>query len=232
VPDRRGLSDLPYSKDYHIQKDVEDLDALLAKTGARSVFGLSSGALISLQAALTLPTIHKIAIFEPPLYLNGAPIAALQRLEKEVAQGKLAAALITGMKTGQMGPAALRAMPYWLLKPLINKIMTLEDKEGSGEYLPMKALASALQYDFQIVVEMSGQLQSFRTINPEVLLLGGSKSPAYLKVALDALEKVLPHAKRIEFPGLDHAAAWNYDKQRNPGGQPELVAQELRRFFT
>src|SRR3989442_1038170 len=67
VPDRRGrgLSDLPYSKDYSIQKDVEDLDALLAKTGARSVFGLSSGALISLQAALTLPAIHKVAIFEP-----------------------------------------------------------------------------------------------------------------------------------------------------------------------
>src|SRR5947209_3157702 len=34
VPDRRGraMSDLPYSKDYSIQKDVEDLGALLAKT--------------------------------------------------------------------------------------------------------------------------------------------------------------------------------------------------------
>ncbi len=39
VPDRRGrgLSSLAYSKDYSIQKDVEDLDALLAKTGAHSV---------------------------------------------------------------------------------------------------------------------------------------------------------------------------------------------------
>ena len=233
VPDRRGrgLSNLPYSKDYHIQKDVEDLDALLAKTGTHSVFGLSSGALISLQAALTLPAIHKIAIYEPPLYINGVPTAALQRLEKEIAQGKLAAALITGMKAGQMGPAAFRAMPYWLLKPLVNKIMTLENREGSGEYLPMKALAPTLQYDFQLVAEMSGALESFRAINTEVLLLGGSKSPAYLKVALGALEKVLPHVTRVEFPGLDHAAAWNYDKQRNPGGRPELVAQELRRFF-
>src|SRR6266568_2966185 len=42
VPDRRGrgLSSLPYSKDYGIQKDVEDLDALLAKADAHSVFGL------------------------------------------------------------------------------------------------------------------------------------------------------------------------------------------------
>ena len=40
MPDRRGrgLSSLAYSKDYSIQKDVEDLDALLAKTGARSVW--------------------------------------------------------------------------------------------------------------------------------------------------------------------------------------------------
>jgi hypothetical protein len=45
------------------------------------------------------------------------------------------------------------------------------------------------------------------------------------------LEKVLPHVKRVEFPELGHAASWNYDKQRNPGGKPEVVAQELRRFF-
>src|SRR5258707_1185610 len=111
LPDRRGRgqSPLAYSKNYRIQKDVEDIDALLAKTGAHAVFGLSSGALICLEAALTLPAIHQAAIY--------------------------------------------------------------------------------------------------------------------------ALEQVLPHVKRVEFPGLGHAAAWNYDKQRNPGGQPEVVAQALRRFF-
>ena len=79
VPDRRGrgLSDLPYSKDYSIQKDVEDLDALLAKTGAHSVFGLSSGAIICLQAALTLPAIHKAAIYEPPLFMNSSEPTAV-----------------------------------------------------------------------------------------------------------------------------------------------------------
>jgi len=234
VPDRRGrgLSSLPYSKDYSVQKDVEDLDALLAKTSACYVFGLSSGALISLQAALTLPAIHKVAIFEPPLFINGVPTAALPRLEKEIARGKLAAALITGMKAAQMGPPVFNVIPRWLLELLTKMVMAQEDKKGSGEYLPMRALAPTLQYDFEVVVEMSGALESFRAIDAEVLLLGGSKSPAYLKVALDALAKVLPHVTRIEFPGLDHAAAWNYDRQRNPGGQPESVAQELRRFFS
>jgi len=74
---------------------------------------------------------------------------------------------------------------------------------------------------------MSGKLESFRNVGAEVLLLGGSKSPAYLKAALDALEKVLPHVRRVEFPGLDHAASWNTDR----GGKPEPVAQALRRFF-
>lgn len=234
VPDRRGrgMSELPFSNDYSLQKDVEDLEALLVRTGAHFVFGLSSGAIIALQAALTLPAIRKLAIFEPPLFTDNLPAALLARYQREIAQGKLAAALITGMKAAQMGPPLLNAMPGFLLQPMVKRIMALEEQQGSGDYLSMKTLAPSLQYDFRIVAEMSGQIQRFRDLKTETLLLGGSKSPAYLKDALDALEKVLPHATRIEFPGLDHGAAWTRDKQRNPHGQPETVARELRRFFT
>jgi pimeloyl-ACP methyl ester carboxylesterase len=227
VPDRRGLSG-PYSEDYSIQKDVEDMDALLTKTGAHNVFGLSSGAIILLQAALTLPTIHKAAIFEPPLFMNDSvPTAVLTRFDKEIAQDKVAAALITGMKGAQMGPPIFNVMPRWLLELLTSMLMASEDKKAKGDYVPMRALAPTLHYDFQLVVEMSGKLESFRAIRAGVLLLGGSKSPAFLKAALDTLEKVLPQAKRVELPGLNHAASWNTDR----GGQPERVAQELRRFF-
>jgi len=230
VPDRRGrgLSG-PYSKNYSIQEDVEDMDALLTKTGVHNVFGVSSGGIIWLQAALSLPAIHKAAIFEPPFFINDSttPTAVLTRYDKEIAQGKMAAALITGMKGAQMGPPIFNAMPRWLLESLVSMAMKSEDKKGSGGYVPMRALAPTLHYDFQLVVDMSGKLESFRAIRAEVLLLGGSKSPAFLKVALDALEKVLPHVTRVEFPGLGHAASWNTDR----GGQPEPVAQELRRFF-
>jgi pimeloyl-ACP methyl ester carboxylesterase len=227
VPDRRGLSG-PYSEDYSIQKDVEDMDALLTKTGAHNVFGLSSGAIILLQAALTLPTIHKAAIFEPPLFMNDSvPTAVLTRFDKEIAQDKVAAALITGMKGAQMGPPIFNVMPRWLLELLTSMLMASEDKKAKGDDVPMRALAPTLHYDFQLVVEMSGKLESFRAIRAGVLLLGGSKSPAFLKAALDTLEKVFPHAKRVELPGLNHAASWNTDR----GGQPERVAQELRRFF-
>ncbi len=84
VPDRRGRgwSPLPYDKDYTIQKDVEDLDALFAKTNAQYIFGLNSGALISLQAPLTLPAIHKAVIYEPPLFVDGAANGFAEALRK------------------------------------------------------------------------------------------------------------------------------------------------------
>ena len=64
VPDRRGrgLSG-PYRKDHSLQTEVGDLAAVLEATGARNVFGCSSGAIVVLEAALTLPALRRAAIF-------------------------------------------------------------------------------------------------------------------------------------------------------------------------
>ncbi len=229
LPDRRGrgLSG-PYGRDYSVQEEVEDLDALVSKTGAHYIFGVSSGAIISLQAALTLPAIHKAAIFEPPLMFNGlAPTRWLTRFDNEIAQGKVAAAMITGMKGAEMGSPMLNLIPRWLLERMTTMMMASEDKKASGDDVTMRMLAPTLHYDFQLVIAMEGALESFRTLPADVLLLGGSKSPAYLTRAVDALEKVLPHVTRVEFPGLGHEASGNSDRR----GQPGRVAQELRRFF-
>ena len=229
LPDRRGrgLSGA-YSRDYSVQEDVEDLDALVRKTGAHFVFGVSSGAIISLQAALTLPAIQKVAIFEPPLMFSGSATSRwLTRFDDEMAQGKVAAAMITGMKGAQMGPPMLNLIPRWLLERMTAMMMASEDRKASDDDVTMRMLAPTLHYDFQLVIEMDGALESFRALRTEVLLLGGSKSPAYLTSAVDALEKVLPHVTRVEFPGLGHEASGNTDRR----GHPERVAQELRRFF-
>lgn len=229
VVDRRGrgLSG-PYSKDYTIENAVDDLAAILNETGAHFVFGVSSGAIISLQAALTLPAIHKVAIYEPPLSLTRAAAnAILSRFDREMAQGRVANALVVGMKGAQMGPPIFNLIPTPLLAFMVSKAMEQEGKQGTGDYVTMRALAPTLHYDFQLVAEMSEKIDSFRDIQVDVLLLGGSKSPAYLKAALDQLEQVLPHAQRIEFPGLGHEASWNTDK----GGQPAPLAEALRQFF-
>jgi pimeloyl-ACP methyl ester carboxylesterase len=229
LPNRRGrgLSG-PHGKDYSLRKEVEDLDALLTKTGANYVFGVSTGAVICLQAARTLSVIHKAAIFEPPLIINNSvPTDFLTRYDNEIAEGNVASALVTAMKGSQMGPPVFKVIPRWLLKLLTEMMMTSEDKKAKADDVTMRMLAPTLHYDFQISVETEGALESFRATRADVLLLGGSKSPAYLKVALDALEKAIPNATRTEFPGLGHGASGNTDRR----GHPERVAQELRRFF-
>jgi pimeloyl-ACP methyl ester carboxylesterase len=232
VPDRRGrgISPLPYHTDHSIQKDIEDLDILLTKTDAHYVFGLSSGAVISLTAATVLPTIHKVAAFEPPLFVEGLPTVLLARYEKEIQRDNVAGALTAASKAVQVRPIP-RFVPDWLLTLFNKRIMAKQDKKPKSASPTLKELVAALQYDFRVVTEMHSQLERFRTVQAQVLLLGGGKSPTYLKSDLDALEKVLPHVKRVTFPELDHGASWNYDEKRNPNGNPQIVAHELRQFF-
>jgi hypothetical protein len=122
-------------------------------------------------------------------------------------------------------------MPRWLLESLTSSAIKSEAKKAKPGEITMGALAPTLHYDFALVTAMSGHFQDFKEVRAEVQLLGGSNSPAYLKHALGALEKVLPHlAGRVEFPGLDHGGSSDLSNT-NRNGNPELVAQELRRFF-
>src|SRR5207244_824845 len=130
-----------------------------------------------------------------------------------------------------MLPPICNAIQSVLLDLRTNTAMKSEDKKAMIGDVTMRMLAPTLHYDFQLVGETAEALENFRAVRDEVLLLGGSRSPAYLKAALDALEKVLPHVKRIEFPGLGHGGSSD-TSNTNRGGQPELVAQELRRFFS
>ena len=82
-----------------------------------------------------------------------------------------------------------------------------------------------MHYDAQLVIETEGTLATFQAIPAEVLLMGGTRSAAYLKTSLKALSGILPTARLVEFPGLDHLAPDN-------SGKPERVAAELRRFFS
>jgi pimeloyl-ACP methyl ester carboxylesterase len=231
LPDRRGRGRSgPYRADHSIHDDVDDLAAILAETGANSVFGVSSAGIICLQAALTLPAIRKAAIYEPPLFADrSVPAAIVARFDQEMARGRVVAALIAGMKGSRLGPRIFNAVPGWVLEPLVRMAMAGEDRKPHGDYATMRTLASTLHYDFRLVADMSGPpMESFREIQADMLLLGGSKSPAYLKAALDALGTSVPNAKRVELAGLNHGASWNSDR----GGRPGPLARELRRFLS
>jgi pimeloyl-ACP methyl ester carboxylesterase len=167
LPDRRGFGlSGPFSMDDGIQKDVEDLDALLTITGAHNLFGVSVGAIISLKAALTLTAIHKLAIYEPPLFTNSAaPVAMMRRFDREMAQGKVAAALTTTMKGAPLISEFFSAMPRWLIEFITHKLLSAEAKKGQGDY-SFADLAPTLHHDGRGISEMSGQQESLRAYRP------------------------------------------------------------------
>jgi pimeloyl-ACP methyl ester carboxylesterase len=229
VPDRRGrgLSG-PHSTRYGIATEVDDLIAVLTATGARYVCGVSSGAIIALEAALIDGAVDRVAVFEPPLVHDVAwATDALRRLDRDLAAGRISAALVTAMLATQMGPPIFRLIPRPVLELLTSRYLAGQDRKGSGAYVPMRWLAPLLHYDFALVAEVAGRVDRFARLGADVLLLGGSRSPAFLRTALDDLEHVVPRARRVQFAGLDHAATWNTDV----GGRPEPVARELSRFF-
>jgi pimeloyl-ACP methyl ester carboxylesterase len=178
LPDRRGrgLSGA-YGSSYSMQREVEDLDALLTKTGAQRIFGVSAGGLICLQAALTLPTIQKVAVYEPALIVNHSiSTAFLPRYDREIAQGKIPAALVTGMLGAQMGPAFLQKMPRWLLEAFTRQGMKQEDKTARAGDVTMRSLAPTLHclvridYDKREIVCSVGDLvyeSTYRRIGVE-----------------------------------------------------------------
>ncbi|SDK56199.1 Pimeloyl-ACP methyl ester carboxylesterase [Nonomuraea maritima] len=231
LPDRRGrgLSG-PAGSAYGIQREVEDLGALLRATGSPYAMGVSSGAIITLRTALAEPAaLRKIVLFEPPLDVDGSnPTGWLERLDRELAAGRVEAALVTGMKAARLGPPLFGLVPRPVLE-LLTRMMLRSERRAADKAEPtFGELAPTLREDGRIVAETSGDLETYRQLGTETLLLGGTRSPAYLRQALTALEDVLPRARRADLTGLDHSATSNADRR----GHPERVAEEVRRFLT
>ena len=226
ILNRRGRSlSGPFAKDHGIRTELDDLDALLKRTGAQNVFGLSSGALITLQAALTLSSLRKVALYEPPLVVAGAPSprAWVPRYEKEIARGNLAGAMVSCIKgVGERG--WFLSLPRFLMVPLMRLAIRTDKKNPKAGDASLESLIRTVHFDARIVAELAGTLDKFKAVSAEVLLLGGAKSTAYLSAALEALSRVLPNVQRVELSGVGHLAA-------DDTGRPELVAKELRRFF-
>jgi pimeloyl-ACP methyl ester carboxylesterase len=223
VPDRRGrgLSG-PHGAAFSVVREVEDVQALIAKTEATNLFGLSSGALVALRTALATPSLRKVALYEPPLSIDGSvPVDWVPRYERELAEGRLAAALVTALKETQIEPL-FASLPRWLLEPFIALGLRVSPQ---GNDVSIRALIPTQRFDMQIVAEMADTLEDYRSLGTQLFLLGGSKSPAYLKLALDHLAATLPHNKCLTLPGLGHDGPEN-------DGKPESVANELRRFFS
>jgi pimeloyl-ACP methyl ester carboxylesterase len=224
LPDRRGRGmSGGHGDHYSILREVEDMQALIGKTGARSLFGLSVGGLVVLRTALATSAVRKVALYEPPLSIKGsAPTGWFSRYEHELSEGNLAAAVVTAMKGIGTEPLFNR-IPHPVLVPLMALIMRLQGG-GNDDGVTIRSLIPTMRFEMDIVREMGDTLGDYGCLQTQVLLLGGGKSPAYLGTALDGLEATLPSVTRKSFPALGHDGPEN-------DGKPALVAEELRRVF-
>ncbi|KAI0187788.1 alpha/beta-hydrolase [Astrocystis sublimbata] len=220
----RGLSPLPYDEETHsISRDVEDIDAVLVATGARFVFGLSSGAVITLEAARTLPRIEAAAVFEPPFYANGISRSEVQRLKDDIARGDLWSALFDALIAADTAPGFLRVLPRSVGRLVAGAVLTLEER-FNRESSTLRELLPGVRYDFHDVASVDGRMDSFAGVKKPVLVLSGSKSVPWLREAARTLHGVLPDAEHVEIKGAAHDGPWN-------GGKPGEVAAALQKFF-
>jgi pimeloyl-ACP methyl ester carboxylesterase len=246
VPDRRGRGESPVTGDAaDLAAEVADLRAVLAATGARRVFGLSSGAVIAFAAALeesagekglaaarpNAPTIERLALYEPPFSFGDVSSKAWAGpFLAELEAGRLATAFATIVKgTGDTG-RSIASLP----RPLLTALMSVILRAGlrpEPEILPPRELLATVPRDLRLVGEAeplatrAGELAAHPAeLRPRVLLLGGSRSIGYLGRALDELGARLPAAECVTFDGLGHLGSDNT-------GKPERVAAALREFF-
>lgn len=227
LPDRRGrgLSG-PYRADHGLRHEVEDLGALLDRTQAHNLFGLSVGATIAIEAARTRPAIARLALYEPPLEFDRITHTAwLPRYERELAAGQLADALVTALK-GTADRTAFRLVPRFLLSTALGLVIRMtEGRPVPAGMISPRDLIPTMHYEARTVLDAAGPLDRFASLPCDVLLLGGSKSARNLTASLDGLTTVLRHARLVTLPGAGHTAADNSRK-------PELVAAQLRAFFS
>jgi pimeloyl-ACP methyl ester carboxylesterase len=138
VPDRRGRgSSGPPGDQYGLTAESQDLDALLVHTGSEFVFGLSSGALVCLDAALSLRKIRQLALYEPPLSVDhSTPLDWLARFDLEIAEGKIGSAMITATRGTRTAPTLIRWTPRFLLAPLLDMAARRSAAHPGGDGTP------------------------------------------------------------------------------------------------
>lgn len=227
IPDRRGRGmSGPHGVNFSISKEVEDIGALVEETGARNIFGLSSGAIIALQTALKVPQLQKIALYEPPLpiVVNGeSPSSWIEGYEIAMEQHKPITAMVRVMK-GTSDPSLLQRLPSFVLAGIVRLGLLIDAKVKAPNRVAMIDLIPTVHYDGQLAQDSGDLWNACKELNSSVLLLGGQNSRGFLTAALDKLCTIMPKAERRELPTIGHLAADN-------NGKPKLVASALKSFF-
>ena len=236
IPDRRGRGmSGPYGPHYSIECEDEDLDAIVTDTGAQYVFGEADGGLFALHGSLAVPAIRKVAVFEPVIFVGQPGLddfkEVISHSDLRLAGGDIAtvmAGLTKGARDyrGQSLAAPYRLLEWALAQPAFCKLLLWVDARlVRGDNVALRDLIPALKPELDLVQATEGTIDHYKNMTAEILLMCGAEAPPLFTGTLDALEKVLPRATRIELPGVNHGAA------QDQGGRPAVIADQLRWFL-
>jgi pimeloyl-ACP methyl ester carboxylesterase len=193
--DRRGRGDSGNGHAYEVQREIEDLDAVLQKAGGSAmVFGISSGAALAAEAARTLSGIRKLALYEAPYVVDDThiplPPTFIADTKALVASGDRSGAVKKFMRyvgTPSVMVLVMPLFPFW-------KKLT--------------AIAHTLANDLEIIAPHH-QGRPFpdgkwSTVTTPTLVMAGGKSPAYMQNAMRAWALAFPNAVHQTLPGQTH----------------------------
>lgn len=189
--DRRGRGDSGNTRPYTVQREVEDLAALVEVAGGPvSLHGHSSGAALALEAAARGVPVEKLTLYEPPLPLDAAArrkaAQDLTQLTALVTEGRRGDAVEFFMTmTGMPGEviAGMRRAPIW---PAFEE------------------LAPTLVHDVTITADGSLLDERAPTVTTPALVLAGAASPRFLTDAARATADALPNGTLRELAEQTH----------------------------
>ena len=201
--DRRGRGESGDTQPYAVQREIEDIGALVdAVGGSASLVGLSSGAVLALRAAASGLAIPKLALYEPPLVIREAPAprppdntAAIRAL---VAADRRGDAVKLFMRT--VGVPAFM-MPLMRIMP-------------GGVWSKLTAVAHTLPYDFAQLGDTGADkslppelARAMGSVTAETLAMFGGKSPAYMQYAARTVAGGIKGARVRTIEGQTHNVA-------------------------
>lgn len=209
--DRRGRGDSGDTTPYAVEREIEDIAALIAAAGGSAyVFGMSSGAVLALEATKSGLAVTKLALYEPPVIIDDtrAPVPSdyAAHLAELAAEGRRS-----------------NAVEYFLIEAVQLPPDMVEQMRQAPMWPAMEKVAHTLAYDGAIMSEyMSGRplpAGRWAAVTIPVLVMDGGASPAWARNSVQALVDALPNAERRTLDGQTHAVA------------PDMLAPILADFF-
>jgi pimeloyl-ACP methyl ester carboxylesterase len=198
--DRRGRGDSGDTAPYAVEREVEDLEALIDEAGGMAfVYGHSSGAVLALEAARLLPNkITKLALYEPPFILDDSrppvPQDYVPHLNQLIAEGRRS-----------------EAVEYCFSDAMLLPTEILAQMRSSSMWPQLEAVAHTIPYDGLIMGDTtSGNPATIRKWaglpTPTLVLVGGA-SRTFFHTGTRALADILPHAQHRTLAGQGHGPA-------------------------